>query len=733
MILGVAPSDNSNDSGKNAFKNLWELGYTRLVPVVPPDATLFEKSSLSARLRAGDDSRGKAPGIRRKDGTWQGMQFVKMESTEDDLDVWHAMGASAGIKTGDGLIAVDIDTTDKTAAQEIYQLAAQILGDAAVRFGRKPKCLLLYEAPKETTYMQVRFSTETEPEARVEILSEGRQFVADGVHPVTGKPYAWPRGVPRRDALSRITVDQLNRFLEAVAEAMPESAISSSGTQDAPGPEALKAPDWDALKATVEAMPNTTDMFPTREAYIRVAYAIKAAAPDGYEHEARELFLDWCDRWDSEADENDPDIALADWGRAKPPFKIGYEYLQSHAPKVFFEAHDLQHTDPSDMFAANQSNSRYNLLSIDDVLDLPPPKFMVDRHIPEKAFGILFGEPGSGKSFMALDLALHIAYGLPDWHGDPIQTPHDTQGVLYIAGEGASGFRDRIAAWKAKHLLPEGKTPDFSFVFQPVNFMRPEDIKQLTAAVRATGKNPALIVVDTVSRSIPGADENLQKDMTVFVAACDALKHTFGATVLGVHHTGKTGEMRGSSVFLGQADFVFRLKRSKTSKVGRLFCDKQKDAPDGWSDSYSFATVETAEGRDSLVPLRVENMTPEGNEITKDVAKEVLAAVQRDFEAGDPWSRNSQAKARYAPKRAYAEFGIRAEDAEQMFDLWERTGVIEWSATTDKSRNRIKGYTVVGPVEASVEASADAAEVSEEVDLGPASGTERPDEDGIFG
>lgn len=692
MIQDVAPKHNITADQPNQFRTLWNLGYTRLVPVVPPDAELSERSSLAARLRAGADSRGKAPGVRTKDGTWKGLQFVAMESTEADLDVWHEMGASTGVKTGEGLIAVDIDTADKTAAQRIYEIAAQTLGDAAVRFGRKPKCLMLYEAPRDTPYRQVRFRTDTEQEARVEILSEGRQFVAAGIHPATGKPYAWPRGIPRREALTRITEQQLDAFLTAVAEAMPEGQIASASTAEAPDQENLKAPTYEALRQTVEAIPNTQALFPTREDYVRMAYAIKAAAPDGYELEAQELYLDWCERWESEEDHNDPDVALADWHRAKPPFRVGYEFLQNHAPALFFEP--AGQADPLDMFLPQPETPAHQglqILSVAQVMEMRPPRFLIDRHLPQTGFGLLYGDPGCGKSFLALDMALHVAYGLDTWHGDTIDAEH--RRVLYIAGEGASGFQSRIQAWQALHAEEiQGKDCQAGFLFQSINFMKPEDIKRLLAAVKALDSNWAMIVVDTVSRAIPGADENLQKDMTIFVHACDALRDATGAFVLGVHHTAKAGTMRGSSVFLGQADVVLRLTRQKGASVGRLDCEKQKDAPDGWGDPYRLSVVETASGGQSLVPVRLSDGTPDRGSVDVALQNMMLRAADAAWRSGEPWSQNAQAGDRYAIRVLSRDFGVSGEQASALIDIWLGQRILV-SEIVDK-RTKKKGLKV---------------------------------------
>ncbi len=687
------------------FKKFWDLGYHRLVPVIPPAAQVNEKSRIATRIRAGDDARGKVPGVKQDNGDWRGMQFVAMESQESDLPKWQEWEASVGVKLGQGLIALDIDTTNKAAAQKLFTLAAETLGPAHVRFGRKPKCLLLYEAPEDTAYQQLRFSTETEDKAIVELLAEGRQFVADGLHPATGEPYSWPQGIPRRDQLTRISAEQIDAFYSEAERVLPgaERAANASGVADV-DQNSLKAPSWETLKATVDAMPNTSELFPEREDYVKVAYAIKAAAPGGYEYEARDLYLEWCDRWDDpEGKGNDQDIAMADWNRAKPPFKTGYRFLVQFAPGLFFQPateDDTRAQEITDMFSQESEHSEgLRLLDLNDVFDLPDPKFLIDRHIPETGFGLLYGDPGAGKSFLALDMSLAIAFGRHDWHGDEIAARNGGR-VLYIAGEGSSGFKARARAWIAENLEPDEakQKPNIKFLFQSINFMKPEDVKRLLAAVEAAGyDDAAMIVVDTVSRSIPGADENLQKDMTVFVAACDALRMQTGAFVLGVHHTSKAGEMRGSSVFAGQADVVLQLTRKKGATIGKLTCAKQKDAPDGWHDHYRLAQVSLPDGTSSLVPERVgAGEVAEQESVTPDQQKLILDAMQEAWDKGEPWSDKQQSKDRFIGRVVARDYDVPAHLIMACLDIWTQQGLVEVQMF-DK-RNGKKGLRVVGHV-----------------------------------
>lgn len=689
----------------NPFRTLWDLGYTRLVPIVPPKAGVSEKSSLAARMRAGQDARGKVPGVRGDDGLWRGLQFVAMEAHEQDLDAWNAMGAGVGIKTGDGLIAVDIDTRDKKAARTIHEIAMRTLGPAHVRFGNHPKCLLLYEGPENATYKKVSFSTDTEEKAAVELLTEGRQFVAHGVHPGTGKPYVWQNGTPRRQALTTITAEKIGAFLQGVAETLPGARVQNSADDhEAPDQESLQAPSWDALKLAVEAMPNTQALFPTRNDYVKVAYAIKGAAPDGYEHEALELYLDWCARWDG--GDNDPDVALADWHRAKPPFRTGYSFIRNHAPGLYFEAQEMEHagsigaTDVDEMFEVQRPAARIVLFADEDIQNKPDPTWLIEGFLPEHGFSMLYGDPGTGKSFLALDMGLHIATGQPEWHGQTIHKA--TAGpVLYIAGEGESDFKLRLNAWKAKHLFPGATIPrdNFRAIFAPMDFRNAADVDLLLAAIAHEDfRNVALTVIDTVARVTPGADENAAQDMGLLVRAVDRIRGLTGSAALAVHHTNKAGSMRGSSALLGAADAVFVFARKRGAAIGKLACEKMKAGPDDVRAAFRLDLVSLPGGKDSLVPVRVEEKEMEEALCTDEIKAEIFAAIRRDGAAGNHWSTAAQARSagrKYAAHEIATGWKVGEDVAEQWLDLWMTGPEPELRVEIVDSTSKRRGIVVI--------------------------------------
>ena len=75
---------------------------------------------------------------------------------------------------------------------------------------------------------------------------------------------------------------------------------------------------------------------------------------------------------------------------------------------------------------------------------LPAPTWLIDELITDHGLTIVYGDPGSYKSFIALDASLRLAFGM-DWHG----TKTKRCGVLYIAGEGSRGLGKRVKGYSA--------------------------------------------------------------------------------------------------------------------------------------------------------------------------------------------------------------------------------------------------------------------------------------------
>lgn len=216
------------------------------------------------------------------------------------------------------------------------------------------------------------------------------------------------------------------------------------------------------------------------------------------------------------------------------------------------------------------ANREIELLSIADLATLPEPSWLVEDLLPAAGFSVLFGPSGTGKSFLALDWSLCVAAGL-QWYGQDV----NRGGVVYIAAEGVAGLYRRISAWL--HARHQDAPDTIRFLGSAINFLEPVQLQRAKTAIGQLDQAPALIVVDTMARSMTGGDENAARDVGQFIHAVDQLRAAHGAAALIVHHTGKDGEdERGSSALRAAADAMLALKPDGASL--RLDSVKAKDS-----------------------------------------------------------------------------------------------------------------------------------------------------------
>src|SRR5690554_127894 len=211
------------------------------------------------------------------------------------------------------------------------------------------------------------------------------------------------------------------------------------------------------------------------------------------------------------------------------------------------------------------------------VAHLKPRAWLVRGFVEADSLSLVFGEPGHGKSFLALDWAASVATGTA-WHGSPVR-----QGAVFVvAGEGHNGIARRLKAWElARGVKLEGAPLFVSHA--AASLADWESAREVVAAVearaKAPGQAPALIVVDTLSRNLGAADENSSADMAAFIRHLDAMRQQWQATVCVVHHSGKDSAKgaRGSTVLKGAVDAEYRVAKDEAGVVC-LEGTKMKDA-----------------------------------------------------------------------------------------------------------------------------------------------------------
>jgi len=219
-----------------------------------------------------------------------------------------------------------------------------------------------------------------------------------------------------------------------------------------------------------------------------------------------------------------------------------------------------------------------------------PLAYLIKGILPEAddhpTLAMMYGGSGDGKSFMATDMACAIAMGA-EWRGRKVKKGR----VVYVCAEGAGGYRKRLVAYCQHHGI-DIEDLDVWVVHVAPDLLKKDKVKQLIKALEPLSPI-ALVVVDTLARSTPGADENSAKEMGEAVAACTQISLALHATVLIIHHSGKddTKGARGSSAIRAAVDTELAVTREPNKNVRGLTVTKQKDGEDGEEMGFSLEIV----------------------------------------------------------------------------------------------------------------------------------------------
>ena len=193
-------------------------------------------------------------------------------------------------------------------------------------------------------------------------------------------------------------------------------------------------------------------------------------------------------------------------------------------------------------------------IALADFISGPPKSsYLIKNVIPAKGLGQVFGSSNVGKSFLLIDMAMHLASGR-EWRG--FKTKKIC--VLYIAAEGLSGLAGRMKAWTQRY----GIVPDLLFI-------RPYSVQlTVTGAAAALAEKiqglpqvPELIILDTLAANFGPGNENDAEDMAIAMEGLRSLAGEWFA--LCAHHSGHADKTRsrGHSSLYAALDMEIQVNR----------------------------------------------------------------------------------------------------------------------------------------------------------------------------
>lgn len=213
----------------------------------------------------------------------------------------------------------------------------------------------------------------------------------------------------------------------------------------------------------------------------------------------------------------------------------------------------------------------------------PKHLWAIQGLIPFKSTNIILGKEGNGKTFLAIDLACHLAHGLP-FMGLQVKKC----AILYILGEGGFGFENRIDAWYQHHQDINSENVPIYIRNIPYQFDVKESAQECRRMVAELIRcHPDMegyaIFIDTLNRNLSNdADENSNKGMGGFVNnIINTLSCMDKVFCFALYHKNKQGKSRGHSSLEGNADNIWECTYNSESLEAKLSIKKAKESQTG--------------------------------------------------------------------------------------------------------------------------------------------------------
>ena len=221
---------------------------------------------------------------------------------------------------------------------------------------------------------------------------------------------------------------------------------------------------------------------------------------------------------------------------------------------------------------------------------MPKISWLIEGLLPSSGIGAIYGASGSSKSFLALDLALHIA-SKANWFGYEIKKNIP---VYFIALEGQAGIKQRVYAWLKNYEVDEVENVDF-LCDKPFLLNIKDDVNELIDLIKEKQKEQGIIIIDTFNQANIGVDENSAKEISPSLNNLKRISKETNSLVLFVHHSGKDESkgLRGSSSIRAVLDISIFVKANSKEITWEI--DKSKDSRGQTKHSYKLKEIELKE------------------------------------------------------------------------------------------------------------------------------------------
>ncbi|EYR81854.1 AAA family ATPase [Shinella sp. DD12] len=263
---------------------------------------------------------------------------------------------------------------------------------------------------------------------------------------------------------------------------------------------------------------------------------------------------------------------------------------------------------------------------------IQPKRYVVGDFLAEGEVSCFFGEPGATKGTIAVDIACHVAAGLPwmgrtagghldPWERKALGKESMPAGVLYIALERSTQVQRRVEAFTDEHGIQEPL--DLAIWSGPLDLVgseRDDILSAVYAHERAQEEDEEgegsyrevrLVVIDTLARAFgSGSDSGGEETAAVARKFERVLRFRPDLHILVVHHTpiGDDSRLRGHGNLLAAFDQTVRVRKHKVGSTATVM--KDNDTAEEGKARFAYAlksrVIHVAkDGKETTAPVVV--------------------------------------------------------------------------------------------------------------------------------
>lgn len=168
--------------------------------------------------------------------------------------------------------------------------------------------------------------------------------------------------------------------------------------------------------------------------------------------------------------------------------------------------------------------------------------WLIDRLWTHQAVGVIGGSPKSGKTWLALEMAVAVASGRPCFDTFTVASPGPV--LLYAAEDSATTLRSRLETLARLHKIDFELLNVHVITIDSLRLDQPEHQSRLESTLYAY--KPALLVLDPLVR-MHSIDENVAGQMAALLGFLRSLQRKAGTAIALVHHVRKNASPTGTA------------------------------------------------------------------------------------------------------------------------------------------------------------------------------------------